>query len=153
MFWRFKVLCFSIESFENQLVDLRKTCWDFDFDCTNSIESVICLNLRRIGIFFKMSLPIHEHIISLTGGFRGFSFFFKVFFFFLMWTTFFKSLLNSLQYCSCFVFWVFSHEACGVFAPWPKMEPTPPALKGEILTTESPGKSQGFHFYSFESKS
>ena len=24
-----------------------------------------------------------------------------------------KSLLNLLQYCFCFVFWFFGHEACG----------------------------------------
>ena len=37
--------------------------------------------------------------------------------------------------------WFFILEACGILAPWPGMEPTPPALEGEVLTTEPPGKS------------
>ena len=32
----------------------------------------------------------------------------------------------------------FDQEACGILAP----QPTPPALEGEILTTEPPGTSQ-----------
>ena len=30
---------------------------------------------------------------------------------------FFKSLLNLLQYCFCFIFWVFGHDSCGLFIP------------------------------------
>ena len=30
---------------------------------------------------------------------------------------FLKSLLNLLQYCFCFMFWFFGHEACGILAP------------------------------------
>ena len=37
--------------------------------------------------------------------------------------------------------WFFGHEACGVLAPWLGIEPTSPALEGEILTTGPPGKS------------
>ena len=50
-----------------------------------------------------------------------------------------KSLLNLLQHCFCFhvlVLW-----PCGILAPWPGIEPTLPALKGRVLTTELPGKS------------
>ena len=28
-----------------------------------------------------------------------------------------------LQYCFCFIFWYFGHEACGIVAPQPEMEP------------------------------
>ena len=63
-----------------------------------------------------------------------------------MWTVFLKSLLNLLQYCFCFMFWVFGCEACGILAPQPGNEPTPPALEGEVLTTGSPGKSQWVSF-------
>ena len=28
-----------------------------------------------------------------------------------------------LQNCFCFMFWFFGHEACGILAPWPGMEP------------------------------
>ena len=36
---------------------------------------------------------------------------------------------------------VFSSEASGIWAPWPGIKPTPPALEGEVLTTGQPGKS------------
>ena len=32
------------------------------------------------------------------------------------WTTFFKSLLNFLQFCFCFLFCVFGPESCGILA-------------------------------------
>ena len=34
----------------------------------------------------------------------------------------------------------FSHEACGILAPWPGIKPEPLAQEGEVLTTELPGK-------------
>ena len=40
--------------------------------------------------------------------------FFKIFFFFFWWESFLKFLLNLSQYCFCFMFWVFGHEACGI---------------------------------------
>ena len=33
------------------------------------------------------------------------------------------------------------HEACEILAPQPGIEPTPPALEGEVLITGLPGKS------------
>ena len=61
-----------------------------------------------------------------------------------LWTVF-KSLLNLLQpkHCFCFMFCFFDHEACGILAHWPGIEPAPPALKGKVLTTglKQPGKS------------
>ena len=39
------------------------------------------------------------------------------------------------------MFWFFGREACGILAPQPGVEPTPPALEGEVLTTGPPGKS------------
>ena len=38
---------------------------------------------------------------------------------------------------SCF----FGPGACEILAPWPGIEPAPPALEGELLTTGLPGKS------------
>ena len=68
--------------------------------------------------------------------------FFKIFFF---WCgPFLKSLLNLLQYCFCFMLWIFGPEACEILAPWPRIEPALPALEGEVLTTGPPGKSQMF---------
>ena len=54
---------------------------------------------------------------------------------------FLKSLLILLQSCFCFMFCFFGHEACGILAPWPVIEPAPPALEGEVLTTGPPGKT------------
>ena len=39
--------------------------------------------------------------------------------------------------------WFFGQEACSILAPQPGMEPEPPALEGEVLTTAPPGKSHG----------
>ena len=35
---------------------------------------------------------------------------------------------------------LFGHEACGILAPQPGIEPAPLALEGEVLTTGSPEK-------------
>ena len=70
------------------------------------------------------------------------SFFFKDFF---GCGPFLKSLLNLLQYCFCVIFWLFGLEACGILAPWIAIKPIPPALEGEVLTTEPPGKSLWCH--------
>ena len=37
--------------------------------------------------------------------------------------------------------WFFVHEAYGILAPQPGIEPVPPALEGGVLTTGPPGKS------------
>ena len=39
------------------------------------------------------------------------------------------------------MFWFFGREACGILAPQPGIKPSPPALKGGVLTTGPPGKS------------
>ena len=39
------------------------------------------------------------------------------------------------------MFWFFGREAYGILAPRPGMEPSPPALEGEVLTTGPQGKS------------
>ena len=41
--------------------------------------------------------------------------------------------------------WFSGHEACGILAPQLGIEPAPPALEGEVLTTRPPGKSR-FYF-------
>ena len=46
---------------------------------------------------------------------------------------FLKSLLNLLQCCFCFVFWFFGHKVCEFLAPWPEIEPVPPAVEGKVL--------------------
>ena len=49
--------------------------------------------------------------------------------------TILKLLLNLLHHCFYFMFWFFDWEACGIFTPWPRVEPISPALEGETLTT------------------
>ena len=39
------------------------------------------------------------------------------------------------------MFWCFGPGACGILAPHPGIEPTPPVLEGEVLTTGPLGKS------------
>ena len=36
------------------------------------------------------------------------------------------------------MFWFFDHEACGILAPWPGIEPALPALEGVVLTEGQP---------------
>ena len=89
-------------------------------------ENIWSANLQRISYSWQL-LQTTFHLI----------FFFKIFWcgpFFL------KSLLNLLQYYFCFMFCLFGPKACGILAPWPGIEPTPPALEGEVLTTGPPGK-------------
>ena len=38
------------------------------------------------------------------------------------------------------MFWCFDCKPCGILAPRPGIEPTPPALEGKVLTTGLPGK-------------
>ena len=53
----------------------------------------------------------------------------------------FKFLFNLLQYHLCFMFWFFGCKAYRILFLQPGIEPTSPALEGEILFTGLPGKS------------
>ena len=53
----------------------------------------------------------------------------------------FLSLYLMFYNIACFMFWVFGQEACGILASRPRMEPVPPTLEGEVLTTGESGKS------------
>ena len=46
------------------------------------------------------------------------------------------------------MFWFLDPEARGILAS-PEMEPAPPPLEGEVLTTGPPGKSQSYSFCPF----
>ena len=46
------------------------------------------------------------------------------------------------------MFSFFGHKARGILAPQPRIEPAPPALESEVLTTGQPGKSQRLGFLS-----
>ena len=53
---------------------------------------------------------------------------------------YFKSLLNLLQYCFCFVLVLWLQGMWDLRSP-PGIKPASPALEGEIATTGLPGKS------------
>ena len=66
------------------------------------------------------------------------------FFFFLRYVDVdhFKSLYwlcYNVASVSCF--WFADQEVCRILAPWQGIRPSPPAVKGEVLTTGPPGKS------------
>ena len=54
---------------------------------------------------------------------------------------FFKAFIEFVTILLLFHVLSFWLEACRNLAPQPGMEPLPPALKGEILTTGPPGKA------------
>ena len=43
------------------------------------------------------------------------------------------------------MFCSFGSEVCGILAPRPGIEPAPPTLEDEVLTTGPPGKSQDIY--------
>ena len=55
-----------------------------------------------------------------------------------IFTEFVTILLLLFKFC---FFFFFGPEACGMLVPQKEIEPTPPALEGEILTTGLPEKS------------
>ena len=72
--------------------------------------------------------------------------------------SFLKSLLNLSQYCfyvlfywPCFgfMFCFFGHEAGGILAPRPGIEPMAPAFEGEVLITGLAGKSLAYSVIHF----
>ena len=70
-----------------------------------------------------------------------------IFFLRLFWCgPFLKSLLNLLQYCFSFMFWLFGCKTYGILACPLGIATAPPVLEGDVLTTELPGKSQYSYF-------
>ena len=62
-----------------------------------------------------------------------------------MWTVF-KVFIEFVTTLLLFYVLVFGLKACGILAPYPGIEPAPPALEGEVLTTGPSGESQSFNF-------
>ena len=57
-------------------------------------------------------------------------------------TSFLKAFIEFVAIVFLFyVLFFFGHEACGILAPQPGMESTPPALEDVVLTTGQPVKS------------
>ena len=57
-----------------------------------------------------------------------------------MWTIRKKTTLYWISYIIASVLCFFDCKACGILAPWPGIEPIPPALEREVLTTGPPGE-------------
>ena len=59
----------------------------------------------------------------------------------------------SIEFCysiaSVLCFSFFDHETCRTLVPQPSVEPTLPALKGEVLTAGPPGKSLKSFIFAF----
>ena len=62
-----------------------------------------------------------------------------------MWTIF-KVFIELVTIVSVFVLVFWPQGMWDALAPGPGMDPVPPALEGEVLTTGLPGKSQKKHF-------
>ena len=114
-------------------------CW-FYFN-KNSLEiKLLCFvsindESQQINILYKI------HLIQIY--FKALNTFYFIIYLLCIFDVdhFFKSLLNLLQHCFCFMFWFFGLKACGILAPRPGIDPAPPALESKVLTTGPPGKS------------
>ena len=113
--------------------------------CPNSSKILFQFLASRLSYFYSLStweapacavLSIFDTIhYPNLGGIICYFIFFLTFF---LCEPFFKYLFNLLQYHFCFMFWFLGGKVCGIFVPWPGIGP---ALKGEVLPTEPPGKS------------
>ena len=65
-----------------------------------------------------------------------------------MWTIF-KVSNEFVTILFLFMLWFFGHEACGILASWPGIEPMYPALKGRVSTAGSSEKSSSPNLLSF----
>ena len=154
-------LCLSGLSRENNCIDLLQllglTTFFGSFRCRQSQPSDLCPFFYR-HIFSSLTPPppsftsedpgddtgspwrIQDHFSASRCLILLFSFLLD----FLMWNMFKVFIVTILL-----LFYVFfGHEACGIIAPQPRIdaprpgiESAPPALNGEVLTTEPPGKS------------
>jgi len=95
----------------------------------------------------KKHLHTHRPRDGREGSGDGINFWCEIKFFKFSSLSCLKSLWNLLQYCFCFMFCFFGCEACGILVSPPGMEPTPPELKGKVLSTGPPGKSPAMIYF------
>ena len=104
------------------------------------------LNLPPTSQPSRLSQSTGCQVIFLMEGSRSDNWYVQIIYLFL---SFFwmcsksKSLLDLLQYYSCFMFWFLGREARGILliAPWPGFKFTTPALEHRISTSGPPRKS------------
>ena len=116
--------------------------YDWNADGEGILDEAMTFELDAASLQQPNRENVQESNIS-TPTLRSFCPFF-LFHFFLMWTIFkvfieFVTLSHLFFFFNVLLFFFFQ-EACGILAPRPRIEPTPPALEGEILTTEPPRK-------------
>ena len=61
-----------------------------------------------------------------------------------MWTIF-KVFIEFVTILLLSYVLLFAQEACGILVPQPGIEPTPPALEGEVISTGPPRRAKDFH--------
>ena len=125
--------------------------WNWYLGHRNQLELTLAKGVGNVsllsekGCLVKISGDEVEEAFVFFFFNRFLSFFLSVLFFFFCCGSFLKFLfINLFKCCYCFMFCFSGHKACGILASWPGIEPTPPALEGEVLTTGLPGKSWGF---------
>ena len=101
-----------------------------------AFNNMITHTVYNFSVPQRSSCPSNKKQVNIERTFH-----FSRCFFLLMYTIFLKSLLNLLEYCFRFMFWFFGHEAWKILAPQRGIEPSPPALEGDVLTTGPPRKS------------
>lgn len=104
-----------------------------------AFNTIVVLKLTSLELTkeSQFTLPLDFYVMDK-------SLFLKLFFqyrFFFSCGPFLKSSWNLLQYCFCFTFWIFNCEVCGILTAQPGFEPSPPALKAEVVITGPPRKS------------
>ena len=96
----------------------------------------------RIGSLWELQLrkfEWREHGFSLPespmlASLQSFLGWVVVLFTFYSWCGFYpKVFVDFIKFYFCFTFWFFGFEAWGILASWSGIEPTPPALEGEIF--------------------
>ena len=97
-------------------------------------------------IFLQQDRYSVTHCISLCYMHQGLFFFFLIKKNFYTWTVF-KLFIEFVTILLLFYVWCFGPDACGVLAPWPGIEPSPPALQGKVLTTGLPENTQGLFIF------
>ena len=87
------------------------------------------LKITFLCLFIKWYRAPNDTSVSMYRRLHCFFFFFKI----SSDVDHFKSLLNLLQYCFCFMFWIFGQEACGILVPQPGIKPAHPCSERQSL--------------------
>ena len=113
-------------------------------------------NIESIAFSLHAPCPTWRKTHTLTMNFYLFIFYVCIFLFiyiyiyiYIFWCgPFFKAFTEFVTVLLLLYVLFFSGcEACGILAPWSGIEPALPALEGEVLATEPPGKSLDHEFF------